>query len=383
MRSVYIGLLIALSGISVMAFAMNLWKVSATVEAHLPWYRRPRFLIGLFGATILNTVLDGIAFSMTPLSLIAPLQGLSIAMTVSIAALGIVGPKETVSVAQWRGMGFTIVGFVLCAWYGPTSDAEDSFWPLIRHHYNPWFQLYAACAYGSSVFYLLAQSDRSPIRWMLPPKGSIGLTIVACAISGMLAGLLQLQLKVLAQTFRILIDAKPKVACADSYPGYCRTHVRSEGASVCPTVAEVYAWDVVCLAQTHLMHRTIPAWPAHWLHHLSGWCMVPSALMQLNILNYALESNDMAVTVPWWSSMVLVFTIMAGLVYFEESSSMGSPTLFFLGALVSLGGLVVVAQEKGRREQMGKDHEKLLKGGEELQLTCCEGGAPATSTEAR
>ena len=146
--------------------------------------------------------------------------------------------------------------------------------------------------------------------------------------------------------------------------------------------------------------------------------MVPSALMQLNILNYALESNDMAVTVPWWSSMVLVFTIMAGrvsacaqagprasaaagapaawaephgalcvcacrLVYFEESSSMGSPTLFFLGALVSLGGLVVVAQEKGRREQMGKDHEKLLKGGEELQLTCCEGGAPATSTEAR
>ena len=63
--------------------------------------------------------------------------------------------------------------------------------------------------------------------------------------------------------------------------------------------------------------------------------MVPSALMQLNILNLALESNDMAVTVPWWSSMVLVFTIMAGLVYFEESSSMGSPPLFFLGALAN------------------------------------------------
>ena len=97
MKSVYIGLMIALSGITVMAFSMNLWKVSATLEAHLPWYRRPRFLIGLLGATILNTILDGIAFSLTPLSLIAPMQGLSIAMTVSIAALGIVGPKESVS----------------------------------------------------------------------------------------------------------------------------------------------------------------------------------------------------------------------------------------------------------------------------------------------
>ena len=106
--------------------------------------------------------------------------------------------------------------------------------------------------------------------------------------------------------------------------------------------------------------------------------MVPSALMQLNILNFALESNDMAVTVPWWSSMVLVFTIMAGLVYFEESSSMGSPPLFFLGALISLGGLVVVAQEKGRKEQAERDREKLLKA-EELQLTSCEGGAPSTS----
>ena len=144
MKSVYIGLLIALSGITVMAFGMNLWKVSATLEAHLPWYRRPRFLIGLFGATILNTILDGIAFSMTPLSLIAPMQGLSIAMTVSIAALGIVGPKESVSPMQWRGMGYTIVGFVMCAWNGPSSDAENAFWPLIRHYYNPVWQVYAA-----------------------------------------------------------------------------------------------------------------------------------------------------------------------------------------------------------------------------------------------
>ena len=109
--------------------------------------------------------------------LIAPLQGLSIAMTVGVAALGLVGPKESVSPGQWRGMAYTIGGFVLCAWYGPSQDAEDAFWPLIRHHYNPWFQLYAVISYGTSIFYLLAQSDRSPLRFMLPPKGSVALPV--------------------------------------------------------------------------------------------------------------------------------------------------------------------------------------------------------------
>ena len=45
---------------------------------------------------------------------------------------------------------------------------------------------------------------------------------------------------------------------------------------------------------------------------------------------------------------------------------------------LALRGLVVVAQEKGRREQAERDREKLLKA-EELQLTSCEGGAPSTS----
>ena len=43
---------------------------------------------------------------------------------------------------------------------------------------------------------------------MLPPKGSVALTVVACAISGMLAGLLQLQLKLLAQTLKIVIEGQ-------------------------------------------------------------------------------------------------------------------------------------------------------------------------------
>jgi len=293
---------------------------------------------------ILNAVLDGIAFSMTPLSLIAPMQGLSIAMTVSIAALGLVGPRESVSAVQWRGMAYTIIGFVMCAWSGPSSDAENAFWPLIRHYYNPVWQVYAAVTYASAIFYLLVQHERSPLRFLLPAKGTIGLTVVACVVSGLLAGLLQVQLKILAQVLAIVVDSKPRVACADSFEGLCRLHVKATGASTCPSMLEIWAPDVLCLAQTHLMRRTIPAWPVHWLYHWNGWFMVPSALLQLNIWNCALASNDIAVVVPLQSSCVMIFTIIAGLVYFEEAASMGSPVLFLVGALISLGGLYVVAQ---------------------------------------
>jgi hypothetical protein len=385
MKSVYIGLMIALSGITVMAFGMNLWKVSATLEAHLPWYRRPRFLTGLFGATILNTVLDGIAFSLTPLSLIAPMQGLSIAMTVSIAALGIVGPKESVSPVQWRGMFYTIVGFIICAWYGPTSDAENAFWPLIRHYYNPAWQVFAGVTYASSIFYLLAQHDRSPLRFLLPAKGTLALTAVACAVSGLLAGLLQVQLKILAQMVAIVVEGKPKIACAEAYEGLCRLHVKASGHSTCPTMSEIWSWDVLCLVQTHLLHRTIPAWPVHWLYHWQGWFMVPSALMQLNLLNCALASNDMAVTVPLWSSCVMVFTILAGLLYFEEAKSMGSPALFLVGGLISISGLVVVAQEKGRREQLEKENKSLLQEEDpeqDREMAAIDGTAPTTLSSA-
>ena len=183
----------------------------------------------------------------------------------------------------------------------------------------------------------------------------------------------------------IVVEGKPKIACAEAYEGLCRLHVKASGHSTCPAMSEIWAWDVLCLAQTHLLHRTIPAWPIHWLYHWQGWFMVPSALMQLNLLNCALASNDMAVTVPLWSSCVMVFTILAGLLYFEEAKSMGSPALFLVGGLISISGLVVVAQEKGRREQLEKENKSLLQEEDpeqDREMAAIDGTAPTTLSSA-
>ena len=65
---------------------------------------------------------------------------------------------------------------------------------------------------------------------------------------------------------------------------------------------------------------------------------------------------------------------------------MGSPTLFLVGALISCSGLVVVAQEKGRREQLEKEAKGLLQEEEDREqdreMTACDGSAPTTLSSA-
>jgi hypothetical protein len=60
------------------------------------------------------------------------------------------------------------------------------------------------------------------------------------------------------------------------------------------------------------------------------------------------------VTVPLYSSSVLIFTIFAGSLFFGEASQMRSVSAFALGTTITLGGLFVLGREKGRQEQLDK-----------------------------
>jgi hypothetical protein len=198
MRKIYLGLVLAVIRVFSNSLAMNLFKASTTLEATRPWYLRTRLLLATFLGVFVNAVMDGFAFSMTPLSLIAPLQGLTIAVVVLFAAAGVGGHYETVSQNQWRGIGVTIFGLIVCTWYGPNNDAERALWPLIRHYYQRPFQTYALLTIASCLFCLIAPRVPS-LRLLVPPKGSVAWTVLTALSAGMLAGLLQTQLKVFAQ----------------------------------------------------------------------------------------------------------------------------------------------------------------------------------------
>jgi len=346
MRQVYVGVCIALVGTLSMSIAMNLWKASSLLEQGLPWYRKKRYLIGVLMGVILNTVADGVAFSMTPLSLIAPMQGLTIALTVFFAALGLGGHYESVSQVQWGGIGLSIIGLIICSRYGPTAEAERALWPLIHHYHNRGFQAYIVISYSMSLL-CLASRKNAMLRRLLPTNGTIWWTALVAACAGMLAGLLQTQLKVFAQILRSLGTQNPKIICHNAYPGFCFYDV---DASKCPSIFEAGAVDVVCYGLTMGLGMRLPAHPVYWLLHFQSWTMVVTGIIQLNTMNLALESNDMAVAMPLYSSSVLIGTIIAGSLFFGEASQMKHLPLFAIGAGVTLAGLFVLAREKARLE---------------------------------
>ena len=92
-----------------------------------------------------------------------------------------------------------------------------------------------------------------------------------------------------------------------------------------------------------LFRESIPAYPNTWLFVANGWFLLPSALLQLNMMNTAVASNDMAVTVPLYSSAVLIFTIVAGSIYFGEAAQMSSLPAFAVGTGITIASLLVLA----------------------------------------
>ena len=95
---VFVGILLACMGACTSGFGMNLMKASSRLEAHRPLHKRYRWILGASLACYVNTSLDIVAFALAPLSLIAPIGGLTIVVSVLVARLGIVdGVKETVS----------------------------------------------------------------------------------------------------------------------------------------------------------------------------------------------------------------------------------------------------------------------------------------------
>ena len=86
------------------------------------------------------------------------------------------------------------------------------------------------------------------------------------------------------------------------------------------------------------------------------------------MMNTAIASNDMAITVPLYSSAVLIFTVLAGSLYFGEGSQMASVPAFLLGATMTTVGLLVLARDKGVKEQRQKELQQAQRAGVQVQV---------------
>lgn len=89
-----VGIILATIGAVTSGIGMNLMKASSKLEVDRPWYCRPRLLIGVSLAAWINTSLDSVAFALAPLSIIAPIGGVTIVASVLFARIGLAVSHE-------------------------------------------------------------------------------------------------------------------------------------------------------------------------------------------------------------------------------------------------------------------------------------------------
>jgi hypothetical protein len=277
-------------------FGMNLIKASSKLEIALPWYYRKRLMLGLFLSTVFNTCLDLVSFALTPLSVIAPLGGVSIIAACIFSSYGVGGSNEIFTKFKTVGIAMVVVGIGLVAAFGPRPkstvlDVETLF---VDFTATPF------CAY--QIVTLLVLSIISiTFALELMPHGSLLMTMVAAFSGGLASGLCQSLIKLFA-------------ACVADF-----------------TVHSNYSW----------IHN-----PLFTLAVVELAC---TGILLFILLKTTIESGpNISVSTTYYSVCVMLSTIAAGAALYRELGNFGSPwqfSLFFLGIGLVLKGVVSVSMD--------------------------------------
>ena len=87
-----------------------------------PWYKNVWFWAGMSLIVVNASLLDIVAFGVTPLSLIAPFAGLTIVFSVVLVGIGCFGVREKPSTFSVISVGLIVLGVTMAATFGPHED---------------------------------------------------------------------------------------------------------------------------------------------------------------------------------------------------------------------------------------------------------------------
>ena len=158
---VILGFGLAVVGSVSCAVGMALLKSSSVYEHSLPFHRRLRWLVGTGMLTVINPCLDAGAYTYAPLTLIAPLGGLSLLATVLMARVGFAGVQERPTPLQWLLFLAICVGIGMASVAGPHDTGGEGLHELDSRFadapFLPWFTTTTAGLAFWVVFSIHAQ----------------------------------------------------------------------------------------------------------------------------------------------------------------------------------------------------------------------------------
>ena len=288
-KLVALGIALATVGACVSGYGMNLLKASAHCEDHLPWYKRRKMMLGLLLVTCVNTGLDGVAFAVTPLSIIAPIGGFTIVSSVLFARCGVAGVQESVSKAQWMAAGSVVVGVAFVDEYGPRPDPVLNSTLVLQRIDGEAFSIY------ESATLAVVLASISMLRLNVIRGTGITTAVATALAAGMCSGVTMTMMKVMA----------------------------------------------VCTA-SWIVHGQLPFAIFNFWYALLQLVVVALVLMYL--LRICMASAAMSVSSSLYQSSLIIFTITAGCAFYGELADLDTAGLvvFVCGVSFVILGLAVL-----------------------------------------
>ena len=127
-----IGMQLVLLGCFCSAVGLVLIKHSTNVEADKPMLTRKFWLAGFVFLVVNASIIDVFAFSLAPITLIAPFTGVTIVITSWLASTGLLYVKESLDMWDATSTAVTLVGVTITSIYGPHGDTTSDEHTLLR-----------------------------------------------------------------------------------------------------------------------------------------------------------------------------------------------------------------------------------------------------------
>lgn len=286
-------------------------KSSSDTESHLPLYQRRRWCLGFVLLVVNGTSLDLIAYSITPLAIIAPFSALTIVFTTMLAQAGLFGCREVVTRTQAFAIAVVCAGVTTMSLAGPHSSKQVT---------------------PDNVEYLL---------YRRPFVIFAGLNVIATA-------------------FAVVAWLSQKIAQKDEPPDAQGLVVAllACGAASSGSLTQV-ALKVVSLAGKGYVHGK----DFLRLHMVLGLtALVLFAPLQLVLLNAALAWSPTSFAVPIYQCLLVLLTIVGAGTFFEEFGQMTWNWMagFVLGVVLSIAGLLVILRLGVKPDTDKQEKQRLL-----------------------
>ena len=152
------------------SLGLLLMKSSSLYEYGLPWHRKCRLFAGIFFQGFIPIFTDSFAYAVCPLSLLAPLSGVTIAATIILTAARCCGVREPVHCADFAVVLLVIAGVTLVNIYGPHNSSNANMEQLEAYMENTAFIVFASSLGGVVILWMAIYVlvDLECLNWLRP-----------------------------------------------------------------------------------------------------------------------------------------------------------------------------------------------------------------------